>query len=55
MSLIAINILFEPDAATVERAKALNARLLGNYPQGFPLDQHHTPTSRSCSGLCLAT
>jgi hypothetical protein len=43
MTLIAINILFEPDAATVERAKALNARLLGNYPQGFPLDQHHTP------------
>ncbi|MFM7236101.1 MAG: 2'-5' RNA ligase family protein [Cyanobium sp.] len=43
MSLTAINVLFEPDAHAVERAKALNARLRGNYPQGFPLDQHHTP------------
>jgi 2'-5' RNA ligase len=43
MTLIAINILIEPDVVAVERAKALNARLLGNYPQGFPLDRHHTP------------
>jgi 2'-5' RNA ligase len=43
MTVTAINILFEPDAFTVERAKALNARLLGTYPQGFPLDQHHNP------------
>lgn len=42
MTLIAINVLFEPDAATVERAKALNARLLANYPDGFALDAHHT-------------
>jgi hypothetical protein len=43
MTLIAINVLFEPDPATVMRAKALNARLLGNYPAGFALDAHHTP------------
>lgn len=43
MTVTAINILFEPDAFTVERAKALNTRLLGTYPQGFPLDQHHNP------------
>jgi hypothetical protein len=42
MTLIAINVLFEPDAATVTRAKALNARLLATYPAGFPLDAHHT-------------
>ncbi len=30
MTLIAINILIEPDVVAVERAKALNARLLGN-------------------------
>lgn len=42
-ALIAINILIEPDGATVERAKALNARLLATYPAGFPLDAHHTP------------
>ncbi|MFM7641372.1 MAG: 2'-5' RNA ligase family protein [Cyanobium sp.] len=43
MTLIAINVLFEPDAATVERAKAWNARLLANDPIGFALDAHHVP------------
>ena len=43
MTLIAINILFEPDPATMERAKAINSRLLANYPEGFPFDRHHTP------------
>jgi hypothetical protein len=42
-ALIAINILMEPDLATVERAKALNARLLATYPAGFALDALHTP------------
>ncbi|MEY4746377.1 MAG: hypothetical protein RLZZ442_969, partial [Cyanobacteriota bacterium] len=32
MPLIAINVLVEPDAATVEKAKAINARLRENYP-----------------------
>jgi 2'-5' RNA ligase len=43
MTLIAINILLEPDGATMERAKAINARLLVKDPEGFPLDRHHTP------------
>jgi hypothetical protein len=43
MTLMAINVLFEPDAATVARAKGLNARLLASYPSGFALDAHHAP------------
>jgi 2'-5' RNA ligase len=43
MSLIAINILLDPDAATIERARAVNARLRENYPNGFALDASHAP------------
>ena len=43
MTLIAINVLLEPDAATVERAKAVNARLRESYPDGFALDANHAP------------
>jgi 2'-5' RNA ligase/phosphoglycolate phosphatase-like HAD superfamily hydrolase len=43
MSLIAINVLLEPDAATVEKAKAINARLRENYPASFPLDANYAP------------
>jgi len=43
MTLIAINILLDPDAATVERAQATNARLRANYPDGFALDANHAP------------
>ena len=43
MTLIAINVLFEPDPASVTRAKDLNTRLLASYPEGFALDAHHTP------------
>jgi len=43
MTLIAINVLLEPDAATVERARAINARLRANFPAGFALDEAHTP------------
>ena len=43
MTLIAINVLLEPDAATVEKAKAINARLRENYPASFPLDANHAP------------
>jgi len=43
MSLTAINVLLDPDAATVERAQAVNARLRENYPDGFPLDANHAP------------
>lgn len=43
MSLIAINVLLEPDAATIEKARAVNARLRESYPAGFALDESHTP------------
>ena len=43
MTPIAINVLLEPDATTVALAKALNARLLATYPEGFALDALHVP------------
>jgi 2'-5' RNA ligase len=43
MTLIAINVLLDPDAATVERAQAANARLREDYPDGFALDANHAP------------
>jgi 2'-5' RNA ligase len=43
MTLIAINVLLDPDAATVEKARATNARLRQNYPEGFALDDDHAP------------
>lgn len=43
MTLLAINVLLKPDRTTVERAKALNTRLLAADPSGFALDAHHTP------------
>jgi len=43
MTLIAINILLDPDAATVEKAQATNARLRESYPDGFALDANHAP------------
>jgi 2'-5' RNA ligase len=41
--MIAINILIEPDAATTEKARAVNARLQQDYPPGFALDASHVP------------
>jgi 2'-5' RNA ligase len=43
MTSIAINVLLDPDAGTVERARAMNARLRENFPQGFALDADHAP------------
>jgi len=43
MTLIAINVLLDPDAATVEKAQATNARLRESYPDGFALDANHAP------------
>ena len=43
MSLIAINVLLDPDTATVEKAQAVNARLREDYPDGFALDANHAP------------
>ena len=42
-ALIAIDVLLEPDLAMVGKAKALNARLRGNYPGGYELDATHAP------------
>lgn len=43
MTLIAINVLLDPDAATVVKAQATNARLREDYPDGFALDANHAP------------
>lgn len=43
MSLIAINVLMDPDPATVEKARAVNARLRKSFPGGFALDADHAP------------
>jgi 2'-5' RNA ligase len=43
MALIAINALLDPDAATVEKARTVNARLRESYPNGFALDANHAP------------
>jgi 2'-5' RNA ligase len=43
MTLTAINILLDPDTATVEKAQATNARLREDFPQGFALDANHAP------------
>jgi len=42
-TVIAIDVLLEPDAAMVAKATALNARLRGNYPGGYSLDATHAP------------
>ncbi|HET8723936.1 MAG TPA: 2'-5' RNA ligase family protein [Anaeromyxobacteraceae bacterium] len=41
MSLIAVNVLMDPDPVTVERGQAVNARLREGYPGGFALDENH--------------
>jgi hypothetical protein len=43
MSVIAINVLMDPDPATVGKARAVNARLRENFPHGFALDENHAP------------
>jgi hypothetical protein len=39
----AIDIALEPDAAMLQHAQALNARLRSVYPKGFALDASHPP------------
>ncbi|NEX91717.1 2'-5' RNA ligase family protein [Caulobacter sp. 17J65-9] len=41
--VVAIDILLEPDAAMIDRAQALNARLRENYPKGYTLGAGHAP------------
>ena len=43
MAQVAINVLLDPDPATVEKARAVNARLRESYPGGFALDANHAP------------
>jgi membrane-associated phospholipid phosphatase len=42
-SVIAIDILLEPDATMLQHCEANNARLLGVFPKGFALDATHRP------------
>jgi hypothetical protein len=39
----AIDILMEPDATMLQRAGAANARLRGEFPKGYSLDEAHRP------------
>lgn len=41
--LTAIDILMNPDEASLARARALNARMLRSVPDGFELDTTHAP------------
>lgn len=41
--MIAIGVLIEPDAAMIENAKEVNARLRQNYPHGYAFDSNHAP------------
>ena len=41
--LVAIDVLLEPDARMTEAAKAWNARLREQMPEGFALDETHRP------------
>lgn len=41
--IIAIDVLIEPDAAMLDHAKAMNARLVASYPAGYVLDAAHAP------------
>ena len=41
--MIAIDVLIEPDAAMIDNAKEVNARLRQNYPDGYAFDSNHAP------------
>jgi len=42
-TVIAIDIVMEPDATMIQHADAVNARLRSVYPKGFALDASHRP------------
>ena len=42
-SLIAIDVLLEPDQRMLDKANASNARLRGDYSAGYALDSTHAP------------
>ena len=41
--ITAIDVLLQPDATMLKHAAANNARLLVEFPEGFALDEAHTP------------
>jgi len=41
--LTAIDVLIDPDEATIERAREVNQRMLKSMPQGWALDDTHKP------------
>ncbi len=41
--LTAIDILINPDEATIERARKVNARMRQSVPEGYALDATHQP------------
>ena len=41
--ITAIDVLLQPDATMLKHAAANNARLLAEFPEGFALDEAHTP------------
>jgi hypothetical protein len=41
--LTAIDVLVDPDEVTIDRARAVNARMLQSLPQGWALDATHQP------------
>ena len=42
-SLIAVDVLLQPDRRMIASADSLNARLRGDYPSGYSLDATHAP------------
>jgi hypothetical protein len=42
-TVMAIDILLEPDATMIQHAEAVNARLRSVFPNGFALDASHRP------------
>jgi hypothetical protein len=42
-NLTAVDVLIDPDEATMERARAVNARMLQSLPEGWALDDTHRP------------
>jgi hypothetical protein len=42
-SIVAVDVVLEPDEAMTVRARGVNARLLTVYPDGFALDADHQP------------
>jgi hypothetical protein len=45
--LTAIDVLIDPDEATMERARAVNAGMLQSLPAGWALDDTHQPRIRT--------